>query len=394
VPLSDNSIIDSYIQAILREIDFLTESHEKMAVDTVYFGGGTPSLLHPEQVMKILNFIRERFILETDSEITIEMNPNDLHHDKLKGYIDAGINRIVLGVQSLNNEMRKNIGRSGDNIDPAGIELFFSFGEYIKCIDIMAGLPGENKSILLNDLETITNYMPEHISLYLLSIDEGTALAKRFIPDNDFENLQTDLWGIAMDYLIGKEYNHYEISNYALPGFESRHNSKYWSFTPYYGFGSGAHSYMNGIRYSNNMSIFDYIECGCRGDRPDRPFPKMNRHEFLNSTVGAAVCRPHPNNIRPHSNCIRPMFKYDIDASDNNSRIVEFIMTTLRRKIGFSADEFKSVTSMAIPGPIISELDRLISEDMIILDDGRYFLSKKGIFFADSIIYRLTEKYL
>ncbi|MCL1864419.1 MAG: radical SAM family heme chaperone HemW [Spirochaetes bacterium] len=350
VPVLDNAIIDSYIMSLLREIDFITKSHEKISVDTVYFGGGTPSLLHPKQVMMIMNFIRERFILESDSEITIEMNPNDLNYDKLNGYIDAGINRIVLGVQSLNNEMRKNIGRRGDNIDKSAIELFFSNNGYIKCIDIMAGLPGENKSILLNDLEIISSYGPEHISLYLLSVDEGTTLGKRFYPDENFENMQVDLWGVAMNFLAEKGYNHYEISNYALPGFESRHNSKYWDFTPYYGFGSGAHSFVNDKRYSNNMSILDYIESG--------------------------------------------EFKYDIEIFDKNNRIVEFIMTALRRKIGFSFDEFIAVTSIPVPKNIISELNRLIFEDMINFENGRYFLSKNGIYYADRVIYRLAEEYL
>jgi oxygen-independent coproporphyrinogen-3 oxidase len=333
----------------LREIDFVTKTYNSVPVDTVYFGGGTPSLLNPKQVMSILNFIKERFILESDLEITIEMNPNDLRPDKLSGYIDAGVNRIVLGVQSLNTEMRKNIGRRG-NIDIENIELFFSTKGFIKCIDIMAGLPGENRSILFNDLETITSYRPEHISLYLLSVDEGTPLGKRFSPDDNFENMQADLWGIAMDFLAGRGYNQYEISNYALPGFESRHNSKYWDFTPYYGFGSGAHSFVNGKRYSNKMSISDYIEAN--------------------------------------------EFKYDIDISGTHDRIVEFIMTALRRKIGFSSDEFKAVTTMPVPKSIITELNKLIAEGMIIFEAGRYFLSKNGIYYADRVIYRLTEKYL
>ena len=346
VPVLDNGIIESYIEALLREINFVTNSYERTLVNTVYFGGGTPSLLHPEQILKILNFIKERFILESDPEITIEMNPNDLGVDKLNGYTSAGINRIVLGIQSLNSAMRENIGRRGENIDTAGIELFFSNKDYIKCIDIMAGLPGENESILLNDLEIITSYRPEHISLYLLSVDEGSVLGRRFFPNEDFENMQTDLWGIAMDFLTERGYNHYEISNYALPGFEARHNSKYWNFTPYYGFGSGAHSFIAGKRYSNKMSISDYI----------------------------ASTEP----------------KYDVDIANENDRIIELIMTALRRKIGFSADEFMAVTSVHVPEPIIAELNKLIAEGLINFTDGRYSLSKKGIYYADGVIFRLT----
>ncbi|PKL18859.1 MAG: coproporphyrinogen III oxidase [Spirochaetae bacterium HGW-Spirochaetae-5] len=351
IPVNNNSdIIESYVEKLLKEIDHISGIYGRADADTIYFGGGTPSILKPGQVDKIISRISKNFDLGSDPEITIEMNPHDLLREKLKGFTQAGVNRITLGVQSLNTEMRKNIGRRGGVLTESDFELFFSHGGFIRCLDIMAGLPGQSRSLLLNDLERVTSYKPEHISLYLLSVDEDTPLGRRFNPDDNFDNLQADLWGDAMDFLSEKGYIHYEISNYALPGFESRHNSKYWDFTPFFGFGSGAHSFADGKRYSNKLQVSDYI----------------NNDEFL----------------------------YDFEALTPESIIVEFFMTFLRRMKGFSSEEFISVTGVPIPDSVIAILNAFIIEEMIEITDGRYHLSKKGLFYTDSIIYRLTEQFL
>jgi len=350
IAINDDVVVESYVEKLLNEIDNISELRGKVSADTVYFGGGTPSILKPGQVEKILKRISERFILSTGSEITLEMNPDDLVADKLKGFTGAGVNRIVLGVQSLDPGMRSAIGRRGKVLTGSGFDLFFNHGDFIRCIDIMAGLPGQTEVQILDDLKIITSYRPEHISLYLLSVDEDTPLGARFYPDEKFDNLQADLWGIAMGFLNDKGYIHYEISNYALPGFESRHNSKYWDFTPYYGFGAGAHSYVDGRRYSNNMQAADYIKC----------------REFL----------------------------YEYDTQSPDSIIVEFLMTSLRRMKGFSGEEFAAVTGKLMPEVIAAKLDSLKDEGMIEIDNGRYYLSKSGLYLADSIIYRLAEIYL
>lgn len=350
IPVNDNSIIESYLKTLLKEIDYISAIHGKINADTVYFGGGTPSILEPSWIDKILNHISDRFILSPETEITLEMNPDDLLPDKLKGLINAGINRIVLGVQSLDEDMRNRIGRRGKPLTGPGFDLFFSTGGFTRCIDIMAGLPGQGKDHLLCDLNTVTAYLPEHISLYLLSVDEETPLGRRFIPDEKFEDLQADIWGIAMDFLAEKGYEHYEISNYALPGFESRHNSKYWDFTPYFGFGTGAHSFVNGMRYANELTVEDYLKC--------------------------------------------EKFQYEADIPSDNSVIVEYLMTALRRMKGFSREEFTAVTGSTLPESIAAELSLLEKDGMIAFANGRYSLSRKGLYYTDSIIYKLTEKYL
>jgi oxygen-independent coproporphyrinogen-3 oxidase len=351
IPINNNNdIVESYVEKLLKEIEHISGINGRVEADTIYFGGGTPSILNPLQLDKIINKISQNFVLSSDPEITIEMNPDDLLREKLHGFTQAGVNRITLGVQSLNTEMRGNIGRRGRVLSESDFELFFSHGGYTRCLDIMAGLPGQSGVLLLDDLEKITAYKPEHISLYLLSVDEDTPLGRRFHPDEEFDNNQADLWGEAMDFLSGRGYNHYEISNYALPGYESRHNSKYWDFTPYFGFGSGAHSFAGGKRYSNRLQVHDYIKS--------------------------------------------VEFHYEFEALTPESIIVEFFMTTLRRLKGFSNEEFIKVTGIPIPDSIIAKLNVLIIEEMIEITGGRYHLSRKGLFYTDSIIYRLTEEFL
>ncbi len=350
IPVNSYEIVENYVKTLLVEINHISGLYGRVYADTVYFGGGTPSILIPGQVDRIISRISEKFDLDPGAEITIEMNPDDLTPEKLAGFTGAGVNRIVLGVQTLDNDLRNAIGRGGKTVTRELLDLFFSTGGYTRCIDIIAGLPGQEEDQLLTDLEVITGYLPEHISLYLLSVDEDTPLGKRFIPDEKFENLQADLWGAAIGFLQKKGYIHYEISNYALPGYESRHNSKYWDFTPYYGFGSGAHSFIDGSRITNRLKVEDYI----------------NRGEFL----------------------------YDVETPTTDNVIVEFVMTSLRRIKGFSADEFTSVTSIPLPDDIISALNTLKNEGLIVTENGRYRLSYKGLFYTDSVIYRIVEKYL
>lgn len=342
--------MEEYIDSLLSEINFISESHMKVNVDSVYFGGGTPSLLEPSHIEKIIKLLSGRFSLSIDSEITIEMNPDDLTINKLDGFIASGVNRIVLGVQTFDPDLGREIGRKGKIISKADMDIFFSYKKFIRCIDIMAGLPGQNASQLIKDLETVTEYKPEHISLYLLSVDEDTPLGSRFFPDEKFEEKQAELWGAAISFLECKGYNHYEISNYALPGFESRHNSKYWDYTPYFGFGSGAHSFVDGKRYYNRLEAGEYIKSG----------------EFM----------------------------YEVETPDENNIVVEFIMTSLRRMKGFSSGEFAAVTGHPLPGNIRTKLNNLEEEGMMEISGGRFYLSKKGIFFTDSIIYRLVEDFL
>jgi len=334
IPINNcTDIVNSYIDSLLREIDFIAQNHPELVADTVYFGGGTPSILEPRQIGTIINHVSEKFKLQCDPEITIEINPDDLSERKLDGFLCSGINRIVLGVQSLNPDLLERIGRRGRPVTAIDLEMFFSRGNFTRCIDIITGIPGQTCGELFADLENLCVFKPEHISLYLLSVDDSTPLGMRFTPDDIFEKNQVILWDAAMKYLKGKGYVHYEISNYSLPGYESRHNSKYWDFTPYVSFGPGAHSFFDNKRYSNNMNVMDYI----------------NSVNVVYNTVPVTT----------------------------ENKIVEFIMTSLRRIEGFTYDEFSSVTGLSVPEEIKTGISAREKEGMLHVENGRCFLSEK-----------------
>lgn len=348
LPSGEIGVDERYVRRVIEEIDFITSGKKPAVADTLYFGGGTPSLLEPDQVKRIIDHLSARFVLTANPEITLEMNPDDLDIDKLSAFKRAGINRIVLGVQTFNEGFRNCIGRRGRKVTDSDLELFFNDKEIIHCVDIIAGLPGQQMPDLIDDLQRLIRFMPEHISMYLLSVEHDTPLGARFTPDEQFDELQAELWSEAIDYLVSNGYIHYEISNYALPGFESRHNSKYWDLTPYYGFGPGAHSFVGGRRYSNVMTADEYTGDG----------------EFI----------------------------YSLDDDSPKNRAVEFLMTALRRMNGFSRDEFAGATGSDLDSSVLSELELLRSEGLIELSEGRYSLTRKGLLIADMVIYRVTDR--
>jgi len=342
--------VKSYVNKLKDEITGLPDEWYSSSADTIYFGGGTPSLLGARDLESIIFSIKKKFSFTGDAEITLEMNPEDFSIDKIREYKDCGVNRIVFGVQSLNGTLRDSIGRRGKKDIQKKVESFFLETGFIKCIDLITGIPGQNKENCLDDLELIVNGKPEHISLYLLSVETGTPLSGRLIADDLFEEMQLAVWSRSMDFLADKGYSHYEISNYSLPGFESIHNSKYWHFVPYAGFGAGAHSFTGSRRYSNNMSVADYI-----------------RSENV---------------------------LYTFDNRTDSDIVVEFFMTALRDLRGFSEEEYISVTGAGIPYEIAFKLKNLINEEYISFNNGNYALTRKGLFQANSVIYELTEKFI
>lgn len=351
MPVSAESVlIEKYVQRIQREILSLPDGWYDAKADTVYFGGGTPSILTPGNAAEIISTLKRRFDIPGDAEITIEMNPEDLTDSKIRGFGDAGINRIVLGVQSLDEAARSVIGRRGDYNIKEKLDQFFLYNGFTKCVDIIAGIPGQDASRCIEDLGVVTGYAPEHISMYLLSIEGGTPLDSRLSPDDAFDEFQAGVWGEAIDFLAAKGYSHYEISNFCLPGFESVHNSKYWHFIPYAGFGTGAHSFTGDKRYSNNMTVEEYI----------------NSADVI----------------------------YSYDKRDESDVVVEFFMTSLRDLRGFSDAGFRCVTGKDMPQDLRSKLSSLCDRGLLKLTNNLYFLTREGLFCANRVIYELTEDYI
>ncbi len=342
--------IDAFVTRLTRELESFRKSFGAVVFDTLYIGGGTPSILSVEMMRRLLDAAGTMFSIADDAEVTVEMNPDDISRGKLFGFRDAGITRIVLGVQTSIMKHRQTLGRRSRNCTEDDLELFFSVPGITRCLDFIAGIPGQTESGIDADLGIIRRFRPEHVSLYMLSIEDGTPLAARVTPDAEFEENQRVIWERAIHYLKGMGYRHYEISNFALPGFESRHNMKYWDFTPYLGAGPGAHSFFNGLRFSNPASLEEYMKPG--------EFRRIN------------------------------------DYRNADQLLVEFIMTAVRKLDGFTAGEYTAISGRPLPAEVIKRLGDKEREGLISSENGCYRLTENGVFLADRVIFDLAEPFL
>jgi oxygen-independent coproporphyrinogen-3 oxidase len=244
-----------------------------LRVDTIYFGGGTPSLLSPAQVEQILNGVAEKFDVADDAEITMEMNPATVTPDTLAGYRSLGVNRASFGVQTFDDRDLSLLAR-GHNADDARntFTLLRDAGFDNISFDLIAGLPGQTVENWQRNLDEAIVMRPEHLSLYLLEIHEGTPLAEQIRsgrrPKPD-DQLAAEMYEIMIDKLTDAGYVQYEISNFSIPGFESRHNSKYWRLDPVFGFGVSAHSFDGSERYANERDTARYVEMIEKGARAE-----------------------------------------------------------------------------------------------------------------------------
>ncbi|MDQ3041082.1 MAG: radical SAM family heme chaperone HemW [Acidobacteriota bacterium] len=254
-------IVESYVSALTKEIENFSTSR---AVDTIYFGGGTPSLLTPTQLEKILETISGKFSVAADSEITMEMNPATVTLETLKDYRSLGVNRASFGAQTFDDTELKRLGRKHTAADVREtIELLRRANFYNVSFDLIAGLPRQTLKDWERNLNEALALKPEHLSLYLLEIHEATPLAEQIrsgrqpLPD---EELAAAMYELMLERVSAQEYRQYEISNFALPGCESKHNSKYWTLDPVFGFGCSAHSFDGaGVRYSNERDTAEYV---------------------------------------------------------------------------------------------------------------------------------------
>jgi oxygen-independent coproporphyrinogen-3 oxidase len=242
-----------YLYSLLKEIDYY---YQNESLKTLYVGGGTPSLMSVEDLKLILS----KFEFETDAEITIELNPNDITQDYANGLKSIGFNRVSLGVQSFDDSMLQLIGRrhSSDEVYSA-IGFLKNAGFQNVSIDLIYGLPNQTLSGFESDLRKGLSLNIQHISLYGLKIDEGSYFYNHYpenLPDDD---LQADMYLLANRVIKEHGFEHYEVSNYSLDGYGSRHNSNYWECGEYYGFGVSAHGFENGVRYSNYSTLAEYM---------------------------------------------------------------------------------------------------------------------------------------
>lgn len=256
--------VEKYVFNLKREIDIYEEKLKKYKIKTIYIGGGTPSVIDGKFIYEIMDYIFRKLNISNLEEITIEVNPKTLNSNKLEIYKDLGINRISIGVQSMNDEMLKRIGRIHtvkDFINTYNLIRKFNFDNV--SFDLMFNLPDQSLFDSIRTLELAAELKPDHISYYSLKVEEGTPFYKEFIdgklklPDEDTER---QMYHRAIDFLETKGYLHYEISNFARKGYESKHNLVYWRCLPYIGLGLSAHSYFENYRYGNTNNLEHYLK--------------------------------------------------------------------------------------------------------------------------------------
>jgi oxygen-independent coproporphyrinogen III oxidase len=264
---------DRYWRALIRELDrYFSDNPLREIVDSVYFGGGTPSIIPEEQVESICTTLRRHITLSPDCEISLEANPGSLTESKAAAYFESGFNRISLGAQCFDDAELASIGR-----DHTAAQISESFEILRKAgfrninLDLMLGLPAQGKTSWVRNLEKTLALAPEHVSVYMLDLDDKSPLFHRArrgevaLPEDDDV---ADWYLGTIDTLVTSEYSHYEISNFARAGYESRHNLKYWLRHPVLGFGVGAHSWDGRNRYANHSGFPEYLTAVESGRSP------------------------------------------------------------------------------------------------------------------------------
>lgn len=262
---------EPYAAAVCREIAKASElvaGGPGSCVDTIYFGGGTPSLLAPSALSRIIEALRGKFAFADEPEITLEADPETITHEKAAAWRTAGFNRISLGAQSFDDRELQAAGRMHRRADIyTAVESLRGAGITNISMDLIAGLPHQTHATWEGSVDEMLRLRSEHISIYMLEIDEGSRLGKESlaggtrysadaIPSDD---AMAEFYESACARLAAAGYEHYEISNWALPGRRSRHNLKYWCREPYLGFGAGAHSFDGVTRWANVHDSADYL---------------------------------------------------------------------------------------------------------------------------------------
>ena len=334
---------DEYIDRLCEEI--LSYKGKEIKINSIFFGGGTPSLLTAEEFERIVSTIRSTFCVLPDTEFTVEANPRTLDKQKLSAFVKHGVNRLSIGLQSVHENELKILGRI-HNYE----EFCDSYNLARQCgidninVDLMYGIPEQTMDSFRETLATILALKPEHISLYGLILEEGTLFFEKQGDLNlPCEDLECDMYYLACDMLRDNGYSHYEISNYALPGRECRHNLKYWRSQEYIGVGLSAYSYFDEKRYGNV-------------DDPREYFHKKS-------------------------------VKYDqIESIDYAKSQYEYVMLRLRLAEGFSLIDYKERFGVDFLLGREDIISRLMSAGYINIVDDRIFLTEMGFYISNSII--------
>nr|WP_236588180.1 radical SAM family heme chaperone HemW [Tumebacillus amylolyticus] len=270
--VSTSDVMDRYLDGLDRELEAVSSAYEHLPLQTVFFGGGTPTIFDARQSERMMAMLHRHFRMADGVEISVEANPGTVDLEKLQVLKDGGVNRLSFGVQSFDNDLLVKLGRLHDrDAVYRSWELARQAGFGSINLDLMFGLPGQTVETLQSTLRALIDLGPEHVSAYSLKVEEGTPFytwyerGKLILPHEDEEVL---MYQLVMDSFRASGYEMYEISNYAKPGHRSRHNQVYWRNEPYMATGSGAHGYVNSVRYVNQKDVPQYIETTVGGERP------------------------------------------------------------------------------------------------------------------------------
>lgn len=333
---------DKYVEYLIKELILYSDNLEDFNIETIFIGGGTPSLLSKKSISKIFNVIHKNYSMKELSEISIEANPNSLSLDKLLHYKDVGINRISLGVQSLNENLIRSIGRIHTTED-----FFNTYNNIRKVgfnnvnVDVMFNLPNQKNKDLLDTLNKIIKLDVEHISLYSLKIEENTPFYTMYSSGDlllPHEDIERDMYYSSIYLLQQNDYKQYEISNFSKKGYECKHNLFYWKVKPYLGIGLGAHSNLLHKRWGNVINFDDY-------------FKKIDENNYP---------------------------REDIEDIDLLTEVFEYTILGLRLNVGINKLNFKKRFGKNIETIYKSELNKLEKDKLILIDENRIYLTEKG----------------
>ncbi len=337
---------NSYLKSLEQEIMISAKDKPDLKADTLYFGGGTPSLLKPNEVGRIIDQCRKCFSLSDSAEISLEANPESLNLKKLKSYYSVGINRLSLGFQSLDDEELNIIGRlhTASNAVHAYSQALKAGFDNIS-IDLMMGIPQQTSERWEYTLNQVVQLKPQHISTYILEIKGNSLWSKRPPVKRASEEAVSKMYYFTFDFLSSNGYKQYEISNFALPGFCSYHNYKYWSGYTYLGLGPAAHSFYNNYRYYNVSDVNQYIEriktMGSAGDK----------RIFLTK----------------------------------NNRLEEVLFLGLRKTEGVRLKLFQVEFGIDILSKFSQEISRLQDAELVEINKGFLKLSRKGLLLSNEV---------
>ena len=347
---SDEKIWEQYTNAVVCEIENKKIENPKK-VTTIYIGGGTPSLIPENYIVKIINTVKSRFKIEESAEITIEVNPGTVTEKKLVAYKNVGINRISIGLQSAEDRILKLIGRIHNyQTFLSTYNLTRNIGFENINVDLMLAIPTQTKEELLNTLNKVIELKPNHISLYSLIVEENTEIKKALeVGKLEYvdEKVEREMYWKTKRILEKNGYFHYEISNFAKRGFESKHNMDCWNQEEYIGFGIAAHSYINNKRFSNISNLEEYIK-------------NINEENF-------------EKNIELHEN------------QTKQDKMKEYMMIGLRKIDGISISEFERRFRISPLFYFRFEIDKLVKENLLEVDLDYIKLTKKGLDFANIV---------